>query len=53
MARFLIQRLAESAAVLLLMSFPIYGLIGLMPGDPINLMISANPGLSHTKCLAP
>ena len=46
MTRFLLQRLAETAAVLLLMSFLIYGLIGLMPGDPIDLMISANPDLT-------
>ncbi|MDX1424499.1 MAG: ABC transporter permease, partial [Kiloniellales bacterium] len=46
MSRFLLQRLAETALVLLLMSFLIYGLIGLMPGDPIDLMISANPDLT-------
>jgi len=46
MTRFLLQRLAETAVVLLLMSFLIYGLIGLMPGDPIDLMISANPDLT-------
>lgn len=28
------------------MSFVIYGLIGLMPGDPIDLMISADPDLT-------
>ena len=26
------------------MSFVIYSLIGLMPGDPIDVMISSNPG---------
>lgn len=36
-------RLGQSALVLLAMSFVIYGLIGLMPGDPIDLMITANP----------
>ena len=46
MTRFLLQRLAETAAVLFLMSFLIYGLIGLMPGDPIDIMISANPDLT-------
>ena len=40
------QRLGESAMVLLIMSFIIYALIGLMPGDPIDLMISANPNLT-------
>ncbi len=33
MPRYIAQRLAESAIVLLIMSFVIYGLIGLMPGD--------------------
>ncbi len=46
MTRYLIQRLAESLLVLFVMSFLIYGLIGLMPGDPIDLMISANPDLT-------
>ncbi|MBP5857569.1 ABC transporter permease [Marivibrio halodurans] len=36
-------RLLECLLVLLVMSFLVYGLIGLMPGDPIDLMISANP----------
>ena len=30
--------------VLLVMSFVIYSLIGLMPGDPIDMMIASNPG---------
>jgi len=46
MTRFITQRLAESALVLMLMSFLIYVLIGLMPGDPIDLMVSANPNLT-------
>ena len=28
------------------MSFVVYGLIGLMPGDPIDIMVSANPNLT-------
>ncbi len=32
--------------VLLLMSVAVYGLMGLMPGDPIDLMISADPNLT-------
>ena len=43
MIRFAAIRLVEIAAVLALMSFVIYGLIGLMPGDPIDLMRSADP----------
>ena len=46
MSRFLLQRLIESLLVLWLMSFLVYLLIGLMPGDPIDLMISADPNLS-------
>ena len=46
MIRFLAGRLTESVAVLLVMSFIIYGLIGLMPGDPIDEMLAANPLLT-------
>ena len=46
MARFLATRLAQSLAVLALMSAAIYGLIGLMPGDPIDLALSADPKLT-------
>ncbi len=46
MTRFLFQRLAETLLVLLVMSFVIYGLIGLMPGDPIDLMLTADPKLT-------
>ena len=46
MLRYLIHRLVEAALVLLLMSFVIYGLIGLMPGDPIDLMASGNPNIT-------
>lgn len=40
------RRLGESLIVLFVMSFLVYGLIGLMPGDPIDLMISANPNFT-------
>ena len=46
MLSYVVQRLTEVLAVLLIMSFVIYALIGLMPGDPIDLMISANPELT-------
>ncbi len=46
MLSYIVQRLVESLLVLVLMSFLIFGLIGLMPGDPIDLMISANPDLT-------
>ncbi len=46
MIRYIILRLAQAAAVLIGMSFLIYVLIGLMPGDPIDLMLSADPDVT-------
>lgn len=46
MTRFLLQRLLESLLVLWLMSFLVYLLIGLMPGDPIDIMVSGDPNLT-------
>ncbi len=44
MAQFVVRRLVQCLLVLLVMSFVIYNLIGLMPGDPIDIMIASNPG---------
>lgn len=44
--RFLIGRALQSAVVLLVMSFVVYALIGLMPGDPVDLMISSDPRMT-------
>ena len=46
MTEFLARRAAQSLAVLLVMSFVVYGLIGLMPGDPVDLMVSADPRMT-------
>jgi len=46
MLRFAAVRLTESLIVLLLVSFTVYGLIGLMPGDPIDIMIQSDPNLT-------
>src|SRR5207302_6980726 len=46
MIRFTAIRLVEIAATVLLMSFLIYALSGLMPGDPIDLMRQADPRIS-------
>ncbi|MFV2089873.1 MAG: ABC transporter permease, partial [Pseudomonadales bacterium] len=43
MSGYLFSRIIQSLLVLVVMSFVIYSLIGLMPGDPIDLMISADP----------
>lgn len=46
MVRYLVIRLLQSLFVLGLMSFVIYALIGLMPGDPVDLMITADPKIT-------
>ncbi|HLI21660.1 MAG TPA: ABC transporter permease, partial [Stellaceae bacterium] len=46
MTRFVLIRLLQMIAVIAIMSFIVYALIGLMPGDPIDLMISSNPHLT-------
>ena len=46
MLHFLFHRLWQSALVMLVMSFVVYALIGLMPGDPIDLMITADPKIT-------
>ena len=46
MTRFISQRLIETAAVLLVMSFLVYVLIGLMPGDPVDILISGDPHMT-------
>ena len=46
MGRYLLRRVFESLVVLLVMSFVVYGLLGLMPGDPVEMMVQANPNLT-------
>ncbi|MCH9672756.1 MAG: ABC transporter permease [Gammaproteobacteria bacterium] len=46
MIRLIVNRLWQAALVLLVLSYLIYGLIGLMPGDPIDLMLTADPKLT-------
>ncbi|MCY4395606.1 MAG: ABC transporter permease [Rhodospirillaceae bacterium] len=46
MSAFLIRRLIQSLAVIAIMSFLVYALIGLMPGDPIDIMIASDPKLT-------
>ena len=45
MARFMTWRIVGLLLVLLIKSFVIFALIGLMPGDPIDLLMSANPNM--------
>ncbi len=46
MTRFVVTRALEVVVVLAVMSFIIYALIGLMPGDPIDQMLTADPHLT-------
>lgn len=46
MSHHVLSRTLQSLAVLLVMSFVVYGLMGLMPGDPIDLMIAGDPHLT-------
>ncbi|MBC8337679.1 MAG: ABC transporter permease [Alphaproteobacteria bacterium] len=46
MTSFLFHRFWQSALVLVVMSFVVYSLIGLMPGDPVDLMITADPKIT-------
>jgi peptide/nickel transport system permease protein len=46
MTRYLASRTVEIVVTLALMSFIVYLLIGLMPGDPIDMMISGDPKMT-------
>lgn len=46
MSRRLTLRLIQAVLVLLVLSFVVYGLIGLMPGDPIELMAAGSPSMT-------
>jgi peptide/nickel transport system permease protein len=45
MTRYLLGRVAEMLVVLLLMSALVFVLIGLMPGDPVDLMVAGDPNM--------
>ena len=49
--RFLLSRLLQMLATLLVMSFLVYGLIGLMPGDPVDLMLAGNPHITPADAI--
>lgn len=46
MTRFLADRLLQALAVVAAMSFAVYALIGLMPGDPVDIQIAADPNMT-------
>ena len=46
MSRYLANRAVGTVVTLALMSFVVYLLIGLMPGDPIDMMIAGDPKMT-------
>src|SRR5258708_11845496 len=46
MSRYLASRAVQTVVTLVLMSVVVYLLIGLMPGDPIDLMIAGDPKMT-------
>ena len=46
MIRFLLSRCLGASVVLAAMSFAVFSLIGLMPGDPVDMLISDNPDVT-------
>ena len=46
MSVFLISRLSQALLVIFAMSFVCYMLLGLMPGDPVDLLVSSDPRLT-------
>lgn len=49
MLSYLVRRLLESLLVLALMSLAIFLLIGLMPGDPVDIMIFSDPEMTQAE----
>ena len=43
MAAYIIRRLIQTVLVLIVLSFVTYAMMGLMPGDPLDIACSANP----------
>lgn len=46
MALYSLRRVAQAALVALIMSFLLYNMISLLPGDPIDLMLEGNPSIT-------
>ena len=46
MTTFILRRLLQKLVVIVILSYVCFGLMTLMPGDPVEMMISANPKIS-------
>jgi peptide/nickel transport system permease protein len=46
MINFILRRIVQTLIVIVILSYVCFGLMSLMPGDPVELMISANPKIT-------
>lgn len=46
MITFILRRIIQTLAVIAILSYVCFGLMTLMPGDPVEMMISANPKIT-------
>ncbi len=46
MTTYILRRLLQTVIVLVILSYLCFGLMALMPGDPVELMISSNPKIT-------
>lgn len=47
MLTFILRRMFQTVVVIIILSYVCFGLMTLMPGDPVELMISANPRITQ------
>ncbi|MBC7419358.1 MAG: ABC transporter permease [Bdellovibrio sp.] len=47
MLTFILRRFFQTIVVIVILSYVCFGLMNLMPGDPVELMISANPRITQ------
>lgn len=46
MGTYILRRIIQTIAVILILSYVVFSLMTLMPGDPVELMISSNPRIT-------
>jgi len=46
MINFILRRIVQTLIVIVILSYVCFGLMNLMPGDPVELMISSNPKIT-------
>ncbi|MEK6628451.1 MAG: ABC transporter permease [Bdellovibrionota bacterium] len=46
MLNFILRRIVQTLLVILILSYVCFGLMNLMPGDPVEMMISSNPKIT-------